>query len=325
MGHRLPPGGEQLKGNRRDRSRRFADDRAGSEVVGALILFGLFVGVIALLNTTAVPQAGLTNEVGHFDTVVDRLNGLQASAEAAGTPGFEGATVSAAVPLGPPRSVGQDFFSYFMGTPARAAGSLDFVASYGNITLYHYASGNPTPVVDVGNLTARLPLGRLTFNQNPYFRNEAAATLENGAVILDEGATPTLRYDPPITVNVSGGVTHLTVKTRLLAGVNQSVGGTADVRVGLLAAAATLDTPVSANAERTVLRLETAYGSAWGSYLNATAAEAGLLAGSGYTTVVSPGAGEGGLDVVTWTVLGTGAGNDIRLVSGLAVYEPRFS
>lgn len=298
-------------------------DLAGAETLGALILFGLFVTVIALLNVTAVPDSGREAEEEHHARVLDDLGGLQAEAEAAANPASLGATVSRSLSLGPQRDAGQDFFSFFMAEPARAAGQLTFTHDYGNVTLSHTRHGVPGTVYDVGSPDARFPLGRLTFDPHPNFRPEGILQWEAGALVATAPGSETLRQAPPITIAQNGGTTHVSVKVRVLNGTAADVGGTSSVRVALATEAATLVSPHADNADQVTLRLETRHGTAWGAWLNATSAEAGLAAGQ-YGASVQRGAAPGGLDVVTWTVLGTGSGNDVRLTTGLAVQGVRL-
>jgi hypothetical protein len=301
------------------------DEVAGAETVGALILFGLFVTVIAMLNVTSVPSAGLAAEEAHHEKVLDTLGGLQSEAEAASLPTSVGATVSRALPLAPERDAGSDLFSLFLAQPAQAAGQVTFAPDYGNVTLSHTRHGNPATLHDVGTSTARFPLGKLSFDPHPVFRQHGIVQLEDGALVTTTSASETLRHAPPVSLSVQGGVTHLTVKVRVLNGSTADVGGTAGVRVGLETEAATLTSPVNPNANQVVLRLETSHGRAWGAFLNETASEGGLTAAQ-FSTTVQRGAGEGGLDVVTWTVDGTlgGTSNDIRLTSGLAILGVRI-
>ena len=305
-----------MKANRAFRER---PDEAGAETIGAIILFGIFVGVIAMMNLTAVPAAGLAAEEAHHQEVLEALGGLQAEAEAAGLPGNVGATVGRAVPLGPDQDPGQDFMSFFLATPARATGQLDFTPNYGSITLSHTRVAPPGTVYDIGNAGAGFPLGRITFDPHPVFRQEGVVHLENGGLVTTHGATGSMRFAPPVTVSVAGGTTLVTVKARALNGTAIDVGGTSSLRVTLETQAATLNAPLTNNADQAVLKLETAHGPAWGAFLNQTSSAGGLATGQ-FTTHVSMGTGPGGLDVVTWTVLGAGTGNDIRLTSGIAVY-----
>jgi hypothetical protein len=62
-----------MKANRAFRSR---DEEAGAEVVGALVLFGIFVATIAFLNATAVPQAAGAAEQEHYQHVFTTINTL---------------------------------------------------------------------------------------------------------------------------------------------------------------------------------------------------------------------------------------------------------
>ena len=312
-----------MKANRMARVR--ADEVAGAETVGALILFGLFVTVIALLNITSVPDAGLAAEEEHHARVLDVLGGMQAEAEAASLPTTVGATVGRALPLAPERDAGSDFFSFFLAKPAQAAGQLTFEPAYGNVTLSHTRQGTPGTLHDVGTPDAQFPIGRLTFDPHPVFRQEGVVRLEDGAVVTTTSGAATLRHAPAISVGVQGGVTHVTVKARILNGSAQDVGGTAGVRVGLETEAATLVSPVNPNANEVTLRLETDHGPAWGAFLNETSAKGGLSAAQ-FSTTVQRGAGQHAADVVTWTVLGTasGAQNDIRLTSGLAIFGVRL-
>lgn len=309
------------KATRAARLRR--DETAGAETVGALVLFGIFVTVIAMLNVTAVPDAGLAAEETHHARVLDVLGSLQADAEGVSIPSAVGADVGRVLPLGPERDPGQDFFSFFMASPAQAAGQLSFTADYGNVTLSHKKNGNPATLYDVGGPLVRFPLGRVLFDPHPIFRQEGVVQLEGGALVTTTPTTETIHFAPPITLSVQGGVTHLAVKVRALNGSAQDLGGTSGVRVGLSTEVATLTSAQAANAEEATLRLETDHGIAWGEWLNATSLDGGLT-GAQFTTAVSMGTAPGGLDVVTWTVLGTGSQNDVRLTTGLAVHGVRF-
>lgn len=303
---------------------RMRDETAGAETVGAIILFGIFVAVIAIMNITSVPAAGLAAEETHYAKTLETLGGLQAEAEAAGLPGNVGATVGRAFSLGPERDVGQDFMSFFLATPAQAAGQLSFTPNYGAITLTHTRAAPPGTVYDIGSAGAGFPMGRLTFDPHPVFRQEGAVQLESGALVTTTSSTETLRFTPPVTLSVASGTTYVTVKARALNGTDFDVGGTAAVRLALETEAATLGAPASNNADQLTLRIETAHGRAWGAFLNKTATDGGL-SGAQFSTTVSMGTAPGGLDLVTWNVLGTGTGNDIRLVSGIAVYRVTVS
>lgn len=297
------------------------DETAGAETVGALILFGIFVGMIAFLNVTAVPQSGLAAEEEHFLGTISDLNALQSSTEAAALPGGVGTTVSQAILLGPRQAPGSDFFSFFMATPAKASGELVHNARYGSVTVHHdeAVAGR---VYDVGNATGGLPMGQLLFDPHPVFRNAGVVSLENGGLVTTDGGSQTLRYAPPITVGTSGGTTYVTIKTRILNGTPESIGGGGPARISLSTEATTLSTPPAENAMSVTMRIETRYGTAWGSYLNATARSGGLSDATlppQFATTVARGEGVDGLDVVTWTVDGRGAGNDIRLTTGLAI------
>lgn len=300
-----------MKANRRARH-----DEAGAEIIGALILFAIFVAVIAILNVTAVPNAGLASEEQHFQSTLAKLNGLQAEAEGATE---AGSTVAASIELAPDRSVGGDFFSFFLATPARSSGELTFEPDYGNLSIHHYRQGVPTPYYDLGAADKRLPVGRISFDQHPNFRGEGAVHLENGGVVTTNGPASAMRFDPPVSVSVAGDTTHVRILARVLNGTGASHGGTAPVRVSLATEASTLTQPVSNNAQNATLRLETDHGSAWGELLNRTSQAAGLTAGQ-YHVVVLVGVGTQP-DVVRWVVNGTGAGNDVRLTSGIAVHR----
>ncbi len=305
--------------------RRVERGEAGAETIGAVLLFGLFVAVIAFLNVTSVPAAGLRGEEEHVARVVDRLNLLQASAEAAAAPGAGGATASVGVPLAPERDAGQDFFSVFLAEPGRATGEIAIDPSYGNVTLRHFVTGSASAIEDVGSAASRLPIGRIAFDPHPVYRAAGIVALENGALLATDPDGATLRFDPPIAVSVSGSETSVVANVRIVNGTAAAVGGAHDVRLALRAEGATLVAPAAANAASVEYRLETAHGTAWGAFLNATSTDAGLTSPGGYATGVARGAGASGLDVVTWTVYGTGTGNDVRLAHGVAVFTATAS
>lgn len=312
-------------------SARRTDEQAGAETVGALILFGIFVMTIAFLNLTAVPQAGLAAEEEHVRRLLDDMNALQVEAEAAALPESEGATVGASLPLSPDRSVGSDFFSYFLADPARAAGEVTFVQDYGNLTLTHHQGMGPVRV-DIGSPSAQFPMGRLRLDPHSIYRSDGVLQLENGALVTTDGGSGTLRFSPPVTARNDSGTILLTVKARILNGTDASVGGASIVRVGLITEAATLVSTSAPNARNATLRLETEHGAAWASFLADVAEGVGLMpwtAGPevGYELVLQEGAAPGGLDVVTWRVFGASgaAANDIALSYGVGIYTVTLS
>lgn len=302
-----------MKANRRARR----DELAGAEVIGALILFAIFVAVIALLNVTAVPNAGLAAEEQHYEATLSHLNGLQAEAESATA---AGATVARSIELAPERSVGQDFFSFFLASPARSSGELLFEPDYGNLSVLHYRQGVPTAYYDLGAADERLPIGRIVFDPHSNFRGEGLVQLENGAVVTTSGATSSMRFDPPVAVSVAGDTTSVRILGRVLNGTGVSLGGTAPARIGLMTEASTLTSPNSNNAQNATIRIETRHGEAWGELLNRTSLGAGLTANTQFHVAVQRGAGEQA-DVVTWIVNGTATGNDVRLSTGISVYR----
>lgn len=307
----------------RDRGRDRAD-LAGAETIGAILLFGVFVATIAALNVTAVPDAGLAAEQEHHTRALDAFNGLQADAETIAAPGSQGATVARSLPLAPEADTGRDFFSFFLARPAKAAGEVAFVADYGNLTVSHRVAGQAATVYDVGGPASRVPVGRLAFDPHPMFRNAGIVQLEQGAVVVTDLAGESVRHSPAVSVTMTGTTTHVSVLGRVLNGTDATLGGTGALRLRLVAESATVASPAHPNAESVTLRLETAHGRAWGDELNATSSRAGLVAGTGYETTVSRGAAPGGLDVVAWTVHGVGDGNDVRLTTGLAIFEVKL-
>lgn len=316
-----------MKANRLLRARRASSRRdaelAGAEVIGALILFGLFVTVIAVLNVTAVPDAGLAAEQEHYEGTLSTLNSLQSEAETAGIPANAGSTVARSIDLAPPRSVGQDFFSFFLATPARSSGELTFSPDYGNLSVLHYKQGTPTAFYDIGGVDARFPVGRLTFDPHPAFRHEGVMQLENGGLVVTDQGDASMRFEPPVTVAVEGATTVVSVKARVLNGSAMSIGGIAPVRAVFETEAATLSAPASPNAVNATLRLDTAYGDAWAAHLERISLEAGLTAPTQYHVSVRPAAE--GMQQVTWIVNGTSTGNDVSLTTGLAIYHVTVS
>lgn len=303
----------------RPERRRTRDDEAGAQIIGALIIFGIFVSVIGILNVTSVPASGLAAEQEHYEQALSTLNGLQSEAETAGLPANVGATVARSLDLAPPRTIGQDFFSFFLATPARASGELTFDPDYGNLSVVHYKNGNPNPFYDIGGASAYFPVGRVIFDQHPVFRDSGVIQMENGAIVVTEGGTASMRFDPPVSVDVEGTTTVVSIKSRVLNGTASSIGGIAPVRALLTTEAATLAAPANNNAQNATMRLNTSFGSAWRDHLTRISDDAGLTAGTQYYVGLDEGTGNA-LDRVTWMVNGTSTGNDVRLTTGLAVY-----
>ncbi len=298
-----------------------ASDAAVSNVIGAILLFGILAGALVVLNITTVPAMGYANENAHFEDVLGRFGDLQARAASASGGTGAGAAVAGAIPLGPPETRGHDIWDAFLATPARASGNLRFDPAYGNITLTHTRNGSAVPVADAGGAAVRFPMGRILFEPNDHFRHESSLTYEAGAVLSTDLGVSVIRFAPAITVNMSGGIVDVAIDTQALTGAGTAVGGVTPARLGLVPAGAARTDVASPNADEVTLRMETGHGAAWGKFLNATADNAGLMAGSGYTTTVSRGTGSGGIDIVTWTVSGVGTGNDIRLRAGVAFFR----
>lgn len=308
-----------MKANRAARSGR--EDDASAQVIGALILFGLFVTTIAFLNVYAVPRSGLAAETEHYDRVAAAMSGLQAEAEAAALPSTIGASVARSLDLAPAPVVAKDFISFFMASPARSAGEIRFDPSYGSIRLNHSAYNSTTPstptnVTDVGNATVAFPIGRLVFDPHSNFRGATTLAWENGGIVETGASTPAMRFAPPITLardpaDPSARIA-LAIHTRVLNGSSFDVGGGAPVRVQLVTEAATLTTPATPNAESVTLRIETENAAAWDAYLRDLCE--GVTTCSLTTTQ----------SLVEWTVegpLASGAGNDISLSVGLAIFR----
>lgn len=307
-----------------------ADD-AGAEIIGALILFAIFVATIAILNVTAVPNSGLAAEEEHYESVLSDLNGLQAEAEAAVSPG---ATVARSLELAPERSVAQDFFSFFLAAPARSSGELTFEPDYGDLSVSHTRDTGGGPVVTYNDLSGpgeELPLGRLVFDPHSNFRGEGRIELENGGVVSIDGSAGSMRFDPPIRLSTTGGTTLVTVQARVLNGTPVSLGGLAPVRLGFVTEASTLTESATPNANDVEVVLKTLHGDAWSEYLDrisdaalcsaadVTAALPGCTVAQ-YELVLVEGAG-GALDTLTWTIHGkaTDDSDDIRLATGISV------
>jgi hypothetical protein len=304
-----------------------SNDKAGAEVVGALILFGVFVATIAILNVTAVPNAGRATEHEHYEQTLAALNALQAEAETAGLPGAVGSTVARSIDLAPPRSVGQDFFSYFMATPARASGELTFEPDYGNILVQHTKAGSGTQLNDVGAPGEEFPVGKLTFDPHPIFGEPSLVQLENAGVVTGESGAAAMRFDPPISVvyDADTQITNVSIKVRVLAGDSFSIGGIAPVRATLRTEAATLQSPVNPNAATATMTLETEHGVAWQEFLERASAPLDAAGVDRYDVVLEEDV-DGDVDRVTWTILGEAdTGNDIRLATALAIYDVSVS
>lgn len=301
-------------------------DEGGAEIIGALLLFGIFVSTIAILNVTAVPNAGRAAEQEHFERTLSTLNGLQSEAETAGLPGNAGSTVARSVDLAPARSVGQDFFSFFLATPARASGELTFERDYGNLSVFHLEKDDVgVKHFDIGSDTGRFPLGRLVFDPHPVFREPGAIQLENAAIVSSGEGGAAMRFDPPLSVSVVDKNTTVAIKARVLNGTDFSIGGNAPVRALLTTEAATLASPSDLNAYSVTMRITTDYGDAWEEMLDRISQDAGLVDGAEYTVEVDA---VGDQDRVTWTLHGKQAAtnvNDVRLTTGLAVYAVSIS
>jgi hypothetical protein len=191
----------------------------------------------------------------------------------------------------------------------------------------HTKNGVGTDFNDIGADGEDFPMGALTFDAHPVFRDPALVHLENGAIITDDGGVSAMRFDPPIAVAVDADtqITNVSVKARVLAGDSFSIGGIAPVRALLTTEAATLASPVNPNAVSVTVELASEHGAAWQEFFERISQGAGLVEGSEYTVEIDEDV-DGEEDLVTWTVLGKGTpGNDIRLGTGLAVYDVTIS
>lgn len=163
---RTEPTSEQRRG-------RAPDDRAVSEVLGAILLFALVVLLIALIQLNAVPAANQQVEFEHNQRVQGDLQEFQEILLRTANAGTEG-TVKIEAGTGYPSR-------FFLFNPPRATGTVALTDG-GNVTIENaVASGEAKDYLDGTPLRFESNALTYTANYNEY-RNAPTTVYENGVL-----------------------------------------------------------------------------------------------------------------------------------------------
>lgn len=223
-----------------------SDDRAVSEVIGAILVFGLLIALLALVQTQAVPA---TNEKVEFDHSQKVQTDMAELHEAISLTAVQGRSQSPSIQLGmtyPSRLVFYNPSPVYgqLRTNSPANVTLDNVDASGNVNLlynggtynyttrpieyragYHRYAEEPTIVREVGTLYEDYPEGSRV--QGGSFVNGKQITLVTVNGSLQKNSLSTASVDtvplsaPARTVavtNETGTNFEITVPTRLTNG-----------------------------------------------------------------------------------------------------------
>lgn len=179
-----------------------ADDRGVSEVVGAILVFGLLIALMAILQTQAVPAANEEVEYNHNQEVQSDLVKFQ---ETASRVAASGSSESTRIRMGTTYPSRMLFFN-----PRSPGGELRTAGS-GSVGIYNVEATDPVVDKHFGGSLTGLESKRVEYrpNYNEY-RNSPTTTLEYGAVYRDFGEEKIV--DNPGQI-ISGNTVSLTFFT----------------------------------------------------------------------------------------------------------------
>ena len=135
------------------------DDRAVSEVIGSILVFGLLVALLAIVQTQAVPNANAEIEVKHSQSVQGDIADLQSAISRTGTfGGTESVTVETGMTY-PSRLV--------LFNPPSVQGTLAS-GGPGNVSLENFSAERPDTDSYIGtdpNFTTHAISYRVDYNR----------------------------------------------------------------------------------------------------------------------------------------------------------------
>jgi hypothetical protein len=176
------------------------DDRGVSEVVGAILVFGLMVALLAVMQTQAVPAANEEVEYNHNQDVQSDLVKFQ---ETASRVAASGTSESSGIRMGTTYPSRMLFFN-----PRSPGGELRTTGS-GSIAIENVEATDPIVNKHFGGSLTGLETTRVEYrpSYNEY-RNAPTTTLEYGAVYRDFGEKKII--DNPGQI-ISGNTISLTL------------------------------------------------------------------------------------------------------------------
>ncbi|WP_178917430.1 invasin domain 3-containing protein [Natronomonas gomsonensis] len=155
------------------------DNRGVSEVVGAILVFGLFVALLAVFQTTAIPAANEEVEYNHNQELQSDMIGLL---EGASRTGAQGTSESVGVRTGTTYPSRLLFFN-----PRNPAGRISTVDKR-NATVENITATDPTVRKYINGSTANLSTKRIQYDPAYNQYNNAPTThLEYGVLYNDFG------------------------------------------------------------------------------------------------------------------------------------------
>ncbi|MFB6178822.1 MAG: hypothetical protein ABEI77_03745 [Halorientalis sp.] len=153
--------------------RRTMGERGVSEVLGAVLIFGLVILLIAMIQLNAVPAANQRVEFEHNQRVQGDMQGAQELISRTAATGIEG-TIKIEAGTGYPTRL-------FLFNPPRSTGNLDLVDS-GQLTMSHVtASGAAGDYLTGADRSFTTEALRYRPHYNEY-RNAPATIYENGVL-----------------------------------------------------------------------------------------------------------------------------------------------
>ena len=227
-------------------------DYAVTSVVVSILILGLFVTMIATIQTVYVPKWMSQKEAEHMDEVSSQFADLKYAIDIQ-------SALEQTTPIATPITLGSRELPYFMSS--RAFGSLSILSTAGNVTITN----------DTASFSYKF--GTIKYSsKNVYYINKKYI-YETGAVVLNQSQGDIMSIKPPFTVNYST-TANILFNVINISGVGSksSISGysTFPIQTEFSSSSSTVINNVKN------ITISTTCRNAWKSFLNTTLKESGL-------------------------------------------------
>lgn len=167
------------------------NEDALSEVVGFVLLLGVFVLALSVYLLYAVPAEGRANEIEQMNMVKDRFTDYKISLDSLWVNGATGVTLSTAFDLGTGASATEGVgFALPILTPVGSGGTVYVRSGEGNVTI----------ATSDANKSATIPLGLVQYTSSNNYWVDQTWTYQMGTVFLTQDGSSTIRVAPSFSL-----------------------------------------------------------------------------------------------------------------------------